>query len=327
VSERTLGPDVLATMRCPTCGEGYEATASGVRCGRGHELAWQHDVLMAPIDQLPEDARKTVEGFGYEWTAFPGILPEDEPFWERYSRDLDLGALGDAVAIDVGCGKGRFSWFLAPAVRHLVAFDASDSAFVAARNLADRPNTTAVRADLHEAPFADGAFDLVSCIGVLHYVPDPAKGFDEVVRLVAPGGTLLLSVYSRPEHAGVRKWALDAATAVRRVTPRVPRPLLRALSAPVGALLYATFVLPGRLGERIGNRALASLPLQTYRGRPLRSLWLDTFNRLHAPFEHRFVRAEVDGWLAGAGLEVLHIREDAGWMVVARRPQPSPSEA
>ena len=267
------------------------------------------------------EAQRLVEGFGYEWTAFPAIQPEDEPFWERYSADLDPDSLAGRLAVDVGCGKGRFSWFLAPHVRHLVAFDPSSSAVVAARNLAPLPNTSVFQADLHQAPFADGAFGMVVCIGVLHYVPDPAAGFRDVVRLLAPGGTLLLSVYSRPEAAGgARDLGLRAARAVRRVSPRVPHRLLRWLCAPLGLLLYAGVVLPGRAGEAAGVRALASLPLQTYRRRPVRSLWLDTFNRLSAPFEHRFLWPEVQQWLDDAGLRVESARDDAGWIVVASRP-------
>src|SRR5438045_1285674 len=93
---------------------------------------------------------------------------------------------------------------------------------------------------------------------------------------------------------------------------RLPRPLLRVLAAPLAALLYVTLVLPGHVFK--------GLPLQTYRGRPLRSLWLDTFDRLSAPLEHRYVWSELEPWFTETHLEVQAVREEAGLYIVARRP-------
>jgi hypothetical protein len=74
--------------------------------------------------------------------------------------------------------------------------------------------------------------------------------------------------------------------------------------------LYLGFVLPGALGARLGWRRLAAWPLATYRGAPLRSLWLDTFDRLSAPVEHRHTVEEVGRWFAEAGLTVTGVRDE-----------------
>ncbi len=101
---------------------------------------------------------------------------------------------------------------------------------------------------------------------------------------------------------------------------KLPHPVLRAVSAPVAAALYAGVVVPGRLGARVGLRRLEGLPLATYRGKPARSLWLDTFDRLSAPTENRYVPAEVEAWFTRAGLRVEHVREEAGLFVVGSKP-------
>ena len=77
-------------------------------------------------------------------------------------------------------------------------------------------------------------------------------------------------------------------------------------------MLYVAFVLPGRV--------ITSLPLATYRGRPLRSLWLDTFDRLSAPVEYRYVYREVEEWFSEAGLAIDAARDEAGWFVAAHKP-------
>jgi 2-polyprenyl-3-methyl-5-hydroxy-6-metoxy-1,4-benzoquinol methylase len=50
-----------------------------------------------------------------------------------------------------------------------------------------------VRANLEALPFEDGAFELVLCTQVVEHLLDPGAGIRELARVVAPGGTLLLS--------------------------------------------------------------------------------------------------------------------------------------
>jgi len=269
---------------------------------------------------MDETAARTFESFGYEWNRFDSINAEDEEFWRRYVADVDLERLAGLRALDAGCGKGRYTRFTARHVGSLVALDWSAAVQAAARNLAEVPNAVVVRADLQRAPFPDRSFGFVSCLGVLHHLGDPAAGFRALTRLLAPGGTLLVYLYSRPESAGVRATGLHAATALRRVSVRIPHPLLRLLAAPLAAALYLSVVVPGRIGDTTGIAPLSRLPLSIYRGQPVRSLWLDTFDRLSAPLERRYTWSELEPWYAEAGLTVRAVREDAGLYIVAERP-------
>jgi SAM-dependent methyltransferase len=176
-----------------------------------------------------------------------------------------------------------------------------------------------VRSDLRRPPLARGSLGFVSCLGVLHHLADPAAGFRGLVELLAPGGLVLIYVYSRPHAKGVRWAGLAAAEALRRVTVRLPHRVLRVLSAPIAALLYGLFTVPGRIGEDRGWNQLAALPLNVYRRKPVRTLWLDTFDRLSAPLERRYVWEEVRPWFEEGDLEVVAVREDAGLFVLGRK--------
>ena len=176
-----------------------------------------------------------------------------------------------------------------------------------------------VRCDLRSVPFGDGSFDFVSCLGVLHHLEDPAAGFHELARLLAPGGTMLLYLYSRPTALGIRWAGIGLATILRRFTVRVDRRALRWLSAWVAGILRATFVVPGEWGDRWDVPPLAKLPLAVYRRRSFGALWLDTFDRLSAPVEHRYVWSELEPWFSREGLVVDSMRDEAGFFIVARR--------
>jgi SAM-dependent methyltransferase len=317
----TIPAVILRRVRCPRCLAPVQASPHGLRCEAcGTELPVVDGVLEA-LGDVHADLARTIESFGYEWTTFDRIEPEDRGFWEDYYFvDVPEERLRGRVALDAGCGKGRFSRFTADHVDALVALDASDAVRSARRNLDELDNVAIVRGDLEHLPFEDGAFGFISCLGVLHHLPDPRAGFDSLVRVLEPGGSLFLYLYSRDEQAGVRRTALELATVLRRITTRVPHKALRVACAPLAAVLYALVVLPGAAGSRFGWRRLRGLPLAVYRGGPLRALWLDTFDRLSAPIEHRYVWADLEPWFAAAGLDVLSVRESAGLFVLACRP-------
>ncbi len=272
---------------------------------------------------MTDTTKRTFESFGYEWNTFDEIREEDAEFARVYFRDLDLASLRGRIGLDAGCGKGRYTRFLAPHLARLVALDGSRAVEAAARNLAEYDNTFVVRADLCAAPFASESFGFISCLGVLHHLEDPRHGFHRLVELLAPGGVMLVYLYSRPEGPGARRVGLWLASALRTVTVRLPHRLLRAGSALVAGALSVLVVRPGAFGARRHIGVLAALPMAAYRGKPFRSLVLDTFDRLSAPVEHRYVWAELAPWFAEEGLEVRAAREEAGWFVVSGKRQPA----
>lgn len=316
-----LDPQLLSAIRCPNCDSVVRPSNDGVICEKGHNWPWRSgylDMSGTPTDLV---TARTQASFGYEWTRFAAVEQEDQTFWKWYFADVPLDELSGRLGLDAGCGKGRFSRFTAPFLDHIVALDHSEAVVAAAHNLAEVSNATTVRADLRNAPFADGSFGFISCLGVLHVLKDPRAGFESLVRLLAPGGLLLLYMLSNPEHAGIRAMALTTASAVRRVTVRLPLPALRWLCAPLAVVLYAGGVLPGVVGDRFGLRWLSGLPLRRYRSQPLRALWLDTFDRLSAPSEKRYRWLELAPWFADHGFRVRAVREDAGLFIFAERPR------
>ena len=292
-----------------------------VRCGRDHRFA-KHGGYLDFSQELDKGGttERTFSSFGYEWNAFDEVRGEDERFAEIYFRDLNLEGLESKVGLDAGCGKGRFTRLLAEHLAAEVALDGSSAVEAAARNLSEYSNVAVVQSDLRNAPFARESFDFISSLGVLHHLDDPYDGFRRLSSFLAPKGQILLYLYSRPAQIGVRSIALRVATMLRMVTVRFPHKFLKRLSTPIGGLLYWSFVIPGRWGERRGVDALARLPMDTYRDKPFRSLVLDTFDRLSAPVEYRYVWKELEQWFSDTGLIVDAARDETGWFILAHKP-------
>jgi ubiquinone/menaquinone biosynthesis C-methylase UbiE len=104
--------------------------------------------------------------------------------------------------LDVGCGNGAFSEVVvdrcAPA--SVDGIDPSEAQLAYARA---RPEAAQVRyrqGDAMALPYGDDAFDVALMALVIFFVPDPAKGVAEMVRVVRPGGTV--AAYAWDMHGG-----------------------------------------------------------------------------------------------------------------------------
>jgi SAM-dependent methyltransferase len=121
--------------------------------------------------------------------------------YRRRLLDKALMAVAPTVSgrvLDVGgtrSGRGRFSPHLCAGAASWIRFNLSPSA---------GPD---VIADGARLPVRDGAADSVICTEVLEYVDSPADMFQELSRVLRPGGIVLLSVpFVHRVDAGADRW-------------------------------------------------------------------------------------------------------------------------
>jgi ubiquinone/menaquinone biosynthesis C-methylase UbiE len=115
--------------------------------------------------------------------------------WSRLAGEIFLDWLAPSSGrrwVDVGCGNGAFTELViarnAPA--EISGIDPSDGQLSYART---RPGTGMAqfsKGDAMALPFADRSFDVAVMALVIFFVPEPAKGVAEMVRVVSPGGTV-----------------------------------------------------------------------------------------------------------------------------------------
>ena len=96
--------------------------------------------------------------------------------------------------LDLGTGTGAVARLVAERFPEadVVGADLSAQMIDQARRLTDSPRVTYQVADAQKLPFADGSFDLVTLGNMIPF-------FDELARVLAPGGQVLVAYSAGPE--------------------------------------------------------------------------------------------------------------------------------
>ena len=117
--------------------------------------------------------------------------------YKRLTYDLLSLSPGQRV-LDVGCGIGEDALALADLVGDqglVCGVDHSEAMVEAAQRSVVRQGAAVEFrcADAHELPFADGSFHACRVDRVLQHVTDPEQVLDEMLRVCAPGGRIVVS--------------------------------------------------------------------------------------------------------------------------------------
>jgi ubiquinone/menaquinone biosynthesis C-methylase UbiE len=107
----------------------------------------------------------------------------------RFFRSLWRGAKAGATYLDVGCGAGTYSRWLANAGLRVIGVDYSHPTLTKAKQR-EPGRITYCAADASRLPFADASMDGVLCFGVLQAVWDSEPFVLELARVLKPGGEL-----------------------------------------------------------------------------------------------------------------------------------------
>jgi 2-polyprenyl-6-hydroxyphenyl methylase / 3-demethylubiquinone-9 3-methyltransferase len=159
-------------------------------------------------------------------TYWPRNVPDPARTAEHVRHIVPLGPFRHAL--DAGCGTGVCSLALAERSDHVLGLDLSFGSLRTAR----RFQPQLCQASLLHLPLGSDSFDLVFCWGVIHHTSDPVRALDELVRVLEPGGTLVLAVY-------LRTWLTPVHELVRWLCLRLPPALRPLVVSGVASLVRA----------------------------------------------------------------------------------------
>ena len=144
------------------------------------------------------------------WTEYIPEYPETEEHWSLFYNTEEVE--GKSV-LDAGCGTGIFSIIFANhGAGKVMGIDISEGSLGTARSMKEKfnlANAEFIQQDMLNLPFADQSFDIVWAWGTVHHTTDPYRAISQLIRVLKPGGSLLLAVYTRTKltflHEIIRK--------------------------------------------------------------------------------------------------------------------------
>ncbi len=116
----------------------------------------------------------------------------------------------EMIVADVGGGTGFIASGLAPLVSKVYVLDGSPKMLeIAKRNLQAFGNLEFREADGLALPLPDGSLDAVFANMYLHHTPEPAAAIREMVRILRPGGRLVITDMDTHPYAWLKEEMAD----------------------------------------------------------------------------------------------------------------------
>ncbi|HAS44069.1 MAG TPA: class I SAM-dependent methyltransferase [Microscillaceae bacterium] len=257
------------------------------------------------------------QNFGFQWNKF--TQTQIDRFSEQSSQsktrffavtEWDKEDLTGKNVLEVGSGAGRFSQVVLDHTQaNLYSVDYSNAVEANFKNNGHHPKERfhLFQASIYDLPFAPQTFDKVFCFGVLQHTPDVKKSVENLVKMVKPGGELLVDFYP------IRGWwtKIHAKYMFRPWTKKMPHDkLLRRIEKNASWMINASQFF-NKIGiGKLTNRFIPicdiknTLPQNLNKTQLREWVILDTFDMFSPEYDQPQRVETVKQWFEEFGLEV-----------------------
>jgi SAM-dependent methyltransferase len=287
--------DLQELVVCPECRKRLTQDSTGFACtGCGAKFP-----IVRGIPRFV-DSQDYVGNFGFEWTthAQTQLDNQESDTSEKQFRAntrIDPEELRGKLVLDAGCGMGRYAEVASRHGARVIGMDLSQAVESARHNLAGRENVQILQANLLKLPFPDQTFDFIYSIGVLHHTPNCETTFRGLVRLLKPGGTIVIWLYQ-----GYNRTSYRLSDLYRKITTRLPNRLLHALCYVSVPLYYVDVALNKIYLGPLAQVVRIALPISHHPDWRWRVL--DTFDWYSPKYQSKHTYEQVFQWYESEGL-------------------------
>lgn len=285
-----MDQNFVSLLICPACKRDLSVEGETLRCAGGHT----YPVVRGVPRFVSSDGYAA--NFGFEWNRHNKTQLDTQARHEseatfKEKTGFQPQDLAGKLVLDVGCGMGRFSDVASRWGATVVGIDLTSAVDAAYENIGRRENVHLAQADIFALPFRDQTFDFIFSLGVLHHTPNTRAAFEQLPRLLKPGGRIAIWVYAKMRASHV------ASDFYRHVTIRLPKRLLYAL-CHVAVPWYHVNRVPG-----LGAFTRRALPVSAHPDPEWRVL--DTFDWYSPKYQWKHTLPEVREWFESQGLVSL----------------------
>ncbi len=117
--------------------------------------------------------------------------------FEEQQRQRIIIALANPagkIVADVGCEKGAISKVLAKSCKKIYCMDIDSNMLAMAKKEIPSDNAEFIVTDAQNIMLPDNSVDVTVSACTLPHLPNPKKGFDELIRITKPSGRIIIHV-------------------------------------------------------------------------------------------------------------------------------------
>jgi len=259
--------------------------------------------------------KKVVNDFGNEWTKFNNFSDRTiKAAAEEYFDIINEAIVNrNTYVLDIGCGTGRWTKYLASKAAFIEAIDPSNAIFAADKLLSNVKNVRLAKASIETLPFPDQTFDFAMSIGVLHHIPNTQQALIDCVKKVKTGGYFYLYLYYNLDRRRLLFKCLFAiADFARNIISKLPSNLKRFVCDILAVVVYLPLIwLSKSLNFFHFTKISEKIPLSSYKNKSFFIIRNDALDRFGTRLEQRFSKAEIEQMMKNSGLIDISISNGA----------------
>ncbi|MFH1005268.1 MAG: class I SAM-dependent methyltransferase [Bacteroidota bacterium] len=283
---------------------------------------WQIAVFLNDEEQNID--LKIINSFSAEWGKFKYFSNEEiEKIGQEYFDIINENILNkNLYVLDLGCGSGRWTKFIADKVNFVEAIDPSESVYTAANLLENTPNVRITKANIDNLPFDDESFDFAFSLGVLHHIPDTKQALKKLVKKVKINGHVLVYLYYRMDNRGLLyKIIFIISNAIRKITSQLPLVIKKTVCDIIAIFIYLPMICLSKFFKMaLKNNFYKKIPLSYYIDKSFRIIRNDALDRFGTTLEQRFSKKEINKMMIDAGLyNIIFSDNPPFWHAVGER--------
>lgn len=145
------------------------------------------------------------------------------------------GITANDSVLDIGCGSGLFLKMVHSKSNAITGIDLSDELLGIARQR--NPDARLLNQDMHQLPFADKSFHLVTAFNSIQYAEDLSHVLAEIKRVLNDDGKLVIGVWGSAAECESLSVLASIASLLPEPMPGSPGPLALSAAGKVESML------------------------------------------------------------------------------------------
>jgi SAM-dependent methyltransferase len=218
------------------------------------------------------------------------------------------------VVLGIGCGSGFDSQWTAQKYPGLLCFgvDLGVNIGGVARRDHSITNLHYMRGDALDLPLENKVVDSIFSYGVFHHTSEPQKCLDEAYRVLKPGGSVCIYLYTNHENNLPKYLGTQVEKFLTNFMAVIPVKIGRMLCWAMSPFILLIFSWPGQLLKKIPSLKKIGGSFPLHWGTTPASIIGDLQDRLCSPVNHRFSRKAFQSLFEKSGFTNLEIVTTTG---------------